>query len=220
MTSTVWFTNDTVADAVAEATATSKPLFVDFWYPTCLGCAKLFAITYPDERVDALLANEFVCVKYNVKHLNQWFRKLTGTVAHLWTPDVMVMSERLMQVRRFSGYLPPARFAAELRFGLGLWHLHNRRAADAGKHLTAVAEADDAGVAAPEALYWAGVAAYFAGGLDALVPHWERLGAEYPTSDWVLRADILNVEIPSDGFVPDDPSTVRIHRRAFFGAAH
>ena len=62
-----------------------------------------------------------------------------------------------------------------------------------------------------ESLYWAGVAAYRAGGgLGALTPWWERIAREHPGSDWAARADCLDVAIPAGGFDPDDPATVTL----------
>jgi hypothetical protein len=34
------------------------------------------------------------------------------------------------------------------------------------------------------------------------------MAAEYPASDWRLRADCLDVVIPEEGFSPDDPASV------------
>jgi hypothetical protein len=205
-----WYTNETVGDAVAEARATGRPLLVDFWDPKCLGCAKLLAVTYPDPAVEALLARSFVCVKYNEKQVNEWFRKLSGTVAHLWTPDLLVLDDRLTQVRRFSGYAPPGEFAAQLRIGLGLWHLQRRRSPAALDCFAAVAAQLESEAAAAEALYWAGGAAYGVGGLAELRPWWERLQEQHPASDWAQHADCLDVVIPAEGFRSDDPSSVRV----------
>ncbi|MEO7456466.1 MAG: hypothetical protein ABIY52_09405 [Gemmatimonadaceae bacterium] len=210
MSKLTWFTNDNVVDAIPAARVASKPLLVDFWDPHCLGCAKLFISTYADPMVHELLAREFICVKYNIKQPDEWFRKLTGSVAHLWTPDIIVLTDRPRQLRRSCGYLPPTRFAAQLRLGLGMWNLYRGDAEQALKHFGLVATLDDAGDAAPEALYMTGIASYRDGGLAALRKAWGALAERYPDSDWGRRADSLDVVIPDAGFMPDDISTIHL----------
>lgn len=204
-----WYTNENVTEAVAHARAARRPLLVDFWDPKCLGCAKLFAATYPDAAVQSLLENSFVCLKYNTKQMNEWFKKLSGSVAHLWTPDVFIVDDGLTQVRRWFGYDQPSQFVAQLQMGLGLWHLRRGRPTEAQSRFDSVARVEE-GVMAAEALYWSGVAAYSTGGLGALTVRWELLRKRYPRSEWAGRSNCLNVVIPSGGFRMDDPSSVRI----------
>ena len=211
MRDVVWFDNASVAAALEEARALRRPLLVDFWSPTCLGCAKLFALTYQEPSVRDFLAETFVCIKFNTKEPSEWFRKLNGTFAHQWHPDIAVLDARLTDLRRVIGYLPPEDFLAQLQLGLGLWHLHHARPGDALALFDAIAAERSETGAAPEALYWAGVAAYRAGGgLAALEVKWTTLRERYGRSDWALRADCLDVTIPKEGFRPDDATSVRV----------
>ncbi len=50
-----WFTNLSVTEAISLAERTRRPLLVDFWSPTCLGCAKLAVTTLRDPGVCAVL---------------------------------------------------------------------------------------------------------------------------------------------------------------------
>jgi hypothetical protein len=193
---TSWFANDDIALAQASAAASGRPLFVDFVAREHTGCVQLLAATYADEAVDALLAREFVCVRYDTSRAGDGLWRLTGSLAMLWAPDVAIMTHRLRQVRRLAGYLPPPRFAAQLRTGLALWHLHEARYTPALAHFAAAADAEGAGDAAPEALYWAGVAAYRAGGPSALRTWWARLTERHPASDWAMRAACLHASVP------------------------
>jgi hypothetical protein len=193
---TSWFANHDIALAQASAAASGRPLFVDFVAREHAGGVPLLAATYADDAVDALLAREFVCVRYDTARAGDGLWRLTGSLALLWAPDVAVMTHRLRQVRRLAGYLPPPRFAAQLRTALALWHLHEARYAQALDHLAVVADAEGAGDAAPEALYWAGVAAYRAGGPSALRVWWTRLTERHPASDWAMRADGLHSAVP------------------------
>ena len=205
MTRGRWFTNASVVDALSTARALGRPLLIDLWSPTCKGCAKLAAVTYRDTGVQRLLDQSFVCIKYNTKEPNESFKRLNGSFGHVWHPDLIVATEHLHEVRRVIGYLPPSDFMAQLLVGLGLGHLHATRYVDALATFDRVVdEHADAG-AAPEAMYWSGVAAYRAGGgLDALTARWRAIPDRYPTSEWVRRADCLDVVIPDGGFTFDD----------------
>lgn len=121
-----------------------------------------------------------------------------------------MLDSRLAEVRRFVGYLTPNDFTAQLTIGAGLAELYHKRATRALTLFERVVEEHAASGAAPEALYWAGVAAYRAGGgMDALTPRWEAIHASYPSSEWSIRADCLDLEIPEAGFLETDVSTVR-----------
>ncbi|HVE78610.1 MAG TPA: thioredoxin fold domain-containing protein [Gemmatimonadaceae bacterium] len=211
MDSIRWFTNTSVPQAIELAAAEHKPLLVDFWSPTCRGCAKLFATTYPDPRVRRLLAESFVCIKYDTKAPNEWFRRLNGSFAHLWHPGIVVLDARLSEARRFVGFLPPEEFMAQLQVGAGLVHLYHGRPEQALERFELVTTTLPRTAVVPEAMYWAGVAQYRrGGGLDALRLVWERLAAEHPESDWANRADCLDVVIPPEGFSMADPGSVQL----------
>jgi hypothetical protein len=210
MSSVQWFDNDSIAEAQATAKDLRRPLLIDFWSPTCMGCAKLVARTYTDPSVRELLASTFVCVKYNTKKPNADFLRLNGSFAHVWHPDVVVADARLKEARRIIGFLPPLELIAQLRVGVALLELYHANFGAALSQLAKVIDDDDTGPR-PEALYWAGVAAYRqGGGLAALRPRWEELMARYPRSDWALRADCLDVEISPAGFDATDTASVRL----------
>ena len=215
MTALTWYDNDSVAAALDDARDSGRPLLVDFFSRTCLGCAKLVATTYAEPRVRRFLADHLVCVKYDTKRPNEWFRRLNGGFAHVWHPDLVVLDPRGMdratEARRVIGYLPPDHLVAQLLVGIGLVRLHHADPAAALDAFARAAGTAPATGAAAEALYWAGVAAHrVGGGLAALAPWWERVAREHPGSDWAARADCLDVIIPAGGFDPDDPSTVTL----------
>jgi Thioredoxin-like len=214
MTNVTWFDNDNVDAAIEAARSSAKPLLIDFWHPTCLGCAKMFATTYRDDAVQAFLRENFVCVKYNTTKPNDWYRRLNGHVAHVWHPHFMVADARLTEGRRIIGYLTPDTFIAQLQLGAGMLHMYHRRFADA---LAAFESAG--GDTLPlntiaESLYWQAVASYRLHGVDGLAPLWERLVRDFATTDWAQRGDCLDVEFPREGFDPTDTSTVRLRALA------
>ena len=206
-----WFDNTSVQEAVDTAAQHGTPMLVDFWSPTCSGCAKLFATTYRDPDVQAYLARTFVCIKYNTKAPNPWFKRLNGSYGHHWHPNVVVMDHRLTEARRFIGYLSADEFVAQLEVGRALMALRHGQAVESLAVLQGVLARSPGTFVAPEAMYWAGVAAYRAGGgLAALTPIWADLAVRYPASEWVLRADCLDVRIAAGGFSPDDPHSVQV----------
>ncbi|HEX2091555.1 MAG TPA: thioredoxin family protein [Longimicrobiaceae bacterium] len=187
-----WFVNSTAGEALAVARESGKPLFVDFWAPRCKGCEKMEEVTYRSDTATEVIAGEFVAVKYDTKAPEEHFRTLTGTTALLWTPTLVVLDHGGTEVRRLVGYLPPEELAAELTIALGLVDLLRGRAERALARFAEVGEGGSA--AAPEALYWAGVAAWRAGGLGALLPWWDRLQERFPGSPWWARADCVPAE--------------------------
>src|SRR5215208_956898 len=122
-----WYSNRQVPEAIERAASTRRPLFVDFWDPTCRGCAKLLALTYQDRVVQRFLEESFVCLKYNTKQPDEHFRRLNIAFAHLWHPDLVVFDHHLKETRRMIGYLPPAELMAQLSIGAVLVHLFHRR---------------------------------------------------------------------------------------------
>lgn len=206
-----WYSNLQVPDGIAAAVSLQRPILVDFWSPTCRGCAKLVALTYQDENVQRYLAESFVCIKYNTTQPDNNFRKLNGPFAHLWHPDLVVFDHHLKEMRRVIGFLPPAEFIAQVAIGEALVHLYQGRKEAALALAENVADRPVSAEAAAEALYWAGVAAYRTrGSLADLALRWNLLSSRFPASTWSLRADCLDVEIPVEGFDDADPRSVRL----------
>jgi len=189
-----WFRE--LGPAVLKAKAERKPIVVDFYSDTCLGCRQMEAVTYPRSEVEALLEREFVAVKFNVKEPRAEFRDLLRMAKPLFSPLFLFLDWSGTELRRTTGYLPPAEFVGELGLVLGLADLLHARYAEAYARLRAVAEWSAQTHAAPEALYWAGVAGYRRDGrgLDGLTPEWVELGTRYPGSTWALRASCLAAE--------------------------
>jgi len=202
-----WFTNGSAGEAVALAQEAQRPVLVDFWHPTCRGCAKLFASTYSDAALQGL-APHFIWIKYNTTAPDFWFKRLNGRFAHFWHPDVLVLDHHLRELRRVIGYLPAAELVPQIELGRALGHLYRREHELAVQVLDHIVTSYPRSAVAPEALYWMGVGGYRIGGEAELVRIWGRIALEYPRSDWRLRADCLDVSIPEEGFSPSDRGSV------------
>ena len=184
---------------------------MDFYHPTCKGCAKLVATTYRQPAVQEHLARHFVTLKYDTTRPNEWFRKLNGAFGHFWHPNVVVLDHHLIEARRFIGYLPAEEYLPAVDVGRALVSLYRTRPREALEVLDATLERWPGAHVAPEALYWAGVAAYrVTRRIEALAQRWEELGRRHPGSSWSLRADCLDARFLPEGFDPDRPETVTL----------
>jgi thiol-disulfide isomerase/thioredoxin len=179
--------------AVARARTEGKPLFIDFYSDTCLGCRAMEARTYVQNEAAELVEREFVAVKLHVKEPKAEFRELLRMAKPLFTPLLLFLDAGGTELRRTTGFLPPPELDAELRLVLGFADLLHTRFAEAHARFREVVEREPEAHVAPEALYWAGVAAYRLNGrgLEGLAPEWAELRRRYPASAWALRADCL-----------------------------
>lgn len=182
-----------LSPAVARAKQERKPLFVDFYSETCLGCSAMDARTYSCEAVAQLIEREFVPVKLNVKEPRGEFRELLRMSKPLFTPLLLHLDASGTELRRTTGYLPVPELEGELRLVLGLSDLLHTRYSEAYARFREVAGGLASTHAAPEALFWAGVAAYRVGGrgLEGLTPEWAELQERYPGTSWAMRAACL-----------------------------
>ncbi len=188
---TSWFGE--LGPAVLKAKGERKPILVDFYSDTCLGCRRMDEVTYRRNEVMDLLGREFSTVKFNVKEPRAEFRELLRMVKPLFTPLLLFLDWSGTELRRSTGYLPPAEFMGETGLVLGQADLLHARYQEAYDRFRSVAERCAETHAAAEALYWAGVAGYRreGRGLDGLTPVWQELGARYPGSTWATRASCL-----------------------------
>jgi hypothetical protein len=181
------------------------------WLPNAPDPTPHSAVTHPDPRGERALDEAFVCIEYDTKAPNEWLRRLNGSFGHHWHPNVVVMDHRLVEGRRFIGYLPPEEFVAQVEVGRALVALHHQRARDARAILGAVLARFPHAHVAPEAMCWEGVAAYRGGGgLPALTDVLRELADRNPAREWAVRADCLDVVIPATGFRMSDPASVRL----------
>jgi thiol-disulfide isomerase/thioredoxin len=181
--------------AFTEARSKQLPVVVDFWSDGCKGCKKMEDVTYKDEAVIDYLETNYVFVKYDTYNKQPGFRNTYISSPHLWTPTLLVFSNDGSEVRKATGYLPPKQLINELQLGKALAQLRKARSGDALDTLNHLLASSDCDVIKQEALYWAGVAAFYANkkSLEQLVPFWEKLMEEYPGSRWAERADCLDV---------------------------
>jgi len=108
-----------------------------------------------------------------------------------WTPTQIILDSDGVERHRMEGFLPADDFLAQLDLGLGKIQFQRKDFATAGKTLRTVCEAFPKSGAAPEACYWAGVAAY-KGSDDPkhLGATAKALKERYPESEWARKASV------------------------------
>lgn len=154
-------------------------------------------VTYPDERVQKLIADRFEPVKVDISRVSDALRELLRTVRPQWGPVLVIQEPSGVELRRWTGWLEPLEFMAELQLALGQRLMISRRFSEA------IAEFDTAKALAPEtesaaeALFWIGACRYRDGNrrdLAGLRETWEQLMWEFPRSRWARKTDVFDPE--------------------------
>ena len=157
---------------------------------------------YPDPRVDALIAKEFIPVRSHVKDTPA----LWGTYNTRWTPTVLFLDHRGREEHRIEGFLPTREFLGQLHFGLGLCNAGVKDWKAAEHHFALAAKDFDSTDAGPAGLYWVGVARYSANkDASELRKTWEAFRDRYQNTAWAKRtvvwapAEVADVARPVEG---------------------
>lgn len=146
---------------------------------------------WPDPRVEQLVAAHFVPERVHVREQADEFRRLGERYGAHWTPTTLVLSPDGQERHRIEGFLPADDFLAQLSLGLGRVDFDEGRYDVAERRFRGVVERHPDSDAAPEAIYWAGVARYKATGDAADLAGTARaLAQRYPGSTWAKKASV------------------------------
>jgi thioredoxin-like negative regulator of GroEL len=182
----VWL--EDLDEARQAAREMRRPLFIDFWAYNCAGCEALEAATYPDQEVARFLADHFVAARINSDERPDLAREF----GVFWTPTLVTLHHLGHLLRETIGYLPPAEMLPELTLTAALYDLRSARAGEAEAQFQEVVDRFGASSAAPEALYWKGLAAYRRSkDKEDLWIAWRELAAAYPESIWAQKTTLL-----------------------------
>jgi TolA-binding protein len=107
----------------------------------------------------------------------------------VWTPTALILDEDGKERHRIEGYLPKDEFAAQLLLGLARIAFMNKRLADAESLYNQIIQGYPNSTAAPESVYWAGVAAYKKTNDHHVLGEVPKLlQQKYPNSVWAKKA--------------------------------
>ena len=144
------------------------------------------AVTYSDAQVIETITARFVPVQINTQEAVG--HPLVQRFYQVWTPDLRVVSPDGVDLYHWNGYLPPAEFVPQLLVAQAqtLLRLHDEPGAAAVYR--EVLERFPTSAVAPEAQYFAAVAAYkHSHQAPDLLDTWRRLQTQYPNSIWRVK---------------------------------
>lgn len=149
-------------------------------------------VTYPDAAVIATVKDYFAPVRLNTADPGPAEKDLLRRSRFVWTPTLIFLDHHEIEVRRSVGFLPPADFLAELALARAMAALLHGQFAESFQVLRHIVAENGAAAAAPEALYWAGVAGYRRDGKpDELRVQWQELRQRFPDSVWWTKASFV-----------------------------
>ncbi len=103
----------------------------------------------------------------------------------------MVLDPDGTKRRQFEGYLPAEEFLSQLELGLAQSAFARKQWAEAQERFRRIMEQFPKSEAAPEALYWAGVAKYkVSGDASALADTARQFTQKYPESVWAKKSSV------------------------------
>lgn len=142
---------------------------------------------YPNPRVADFIENNFIPVRFHIKqHPTMWHR-----FGIRWTPTILVLSPDGKEQFRIEGFLPADEFLGQLHLALGFWDVSRKDWQAAEEQFETAANDFPHTDAAPEGLYWAGIARYSAShNGEELKKLGQMFKTRYPESSWAKRASI------------------------------
>ncbi len=146
---------------------------------------------YSDAAVANYIADHFVPVRVHVRDQAEDFKRLGARFGAHWTPTVLTLDHAGEERSRIEGFLPADEFLAHLKLGLARTAFERGEFAEAERRYREVVEQHLDTEAAPEAMYWEGVARYKATAdpiaLSATAARFEK---QFKDSPWARKASV------------------------------
>ena len=107
----------------------------------------------------------------------------------VWTPTIITLDVEGNEHHRTTGFFSPEELIPSIELGLGKTYFDTGHFEEAVEHFDKLLAEHPVSGAAPEAIYWRGVAGYkSSGNPEPLKKAYERLKAEHNASEWTRRA--------------------------------
>ena len=142
------------------------------------------AVTYPDPKVIKFLHQNFIPLRVSFDD-----KPLSADFNVTWTPTLITLSADGKEHHRTVGFLSPEELVSSLLLGLGKVFFDNENFDEALKHFDRLLSDYAGSDSAPEGIFLRGVCRYKSTHDPKLLKEgYEKLQAEYPSSEWTKRA--------------------------------
>ena len=146
---------------------------------------------WPDERVERFVNDNFIAARVHPRDNGELFKKYSEQYQAPWTPTILELDSKGVEHHRIEGFLPADDLLAQLMLGRARMAFQAQQWDEAERRFHDVVARFPKSDAAPEALYWAGVAPYKKTGDPA------SLGAtagafreRYQDTPWAKKASV------------------------------
>ncbi|MFN2572178.1 MAG: hypothetical protein ABR537_11310 [Gemmatimonadales bacterium] len=149
------------------------------------------AEVWPDQRVVRFVNQNFLPARVHVKDPGQAFQRFSERFKAPWTPTILELDSEGVEQHRVEGFLPADDLLAQLMLGRARMAFERQQWGEAERLFREIVEQLPRSDAAPEALYWAGVAPYKASGDPAsLKATGQAFSERYQDSTWAKKASV------------------------------
>lgn len=146
---------------------------------------------WPDPRVVSFVTENFIPARVHVKDDSALFQKYGEKYNAQWTPTILMLDPGGEEHHRIEGFLPADEFLAQLMLGRAQIAFAQQKWDEAERRFREIVDKFPDTDAAPEALYWAGVAPY-KGTNDAaaLKRTADAFKDRYQDTSWAKKASV------------------------------
>ena len=137
------------------------------------------------------MTEQFLPVRIHVREQKDDWKRFGERYGVQWTPTILILDPAGTERHRIEGFLPAGDLIAQLALGLGKSAFARQQFGEAERWFREVVERHPDTEAAPEALYWAGVARYKAtNDAAALAQTAEAFARKYQDTSWAKKASV------------------------------
>jgi hypothetical protein len=146
---------------------------------------------WPDPRVVSFVTENFIPARVHVKDDSALFQKYGEKYNAQWTPTILMLDPGGEERHRIEGFLPADEFLAQLMLGRAQIAFAQQKWDEAERRFREVVDTFPDTDAAPEALYWAGVAPYKGTNDAALLKRTaDAFKDRYQDTSWAKKASV------------------------------
>lgn len=146
---------------------------------------------WPDPRVVKFVNDNFIAARVHVKDDSALFQKYGEMYNAQWTPTILELDSQGTERHRIEGFLPNDDFLSQLMLGRAKIDFAAEKWPEAEGRFREIVEKFPDTDAAPEALYWAGVAPYKANhDSNSLKKTAEAFRDRYQDSSWAKKSSV------------------------------